>query len=98
MRDGARHHDGEDDALDPVKLGMAYGFRLLGERHEGAGRFEEAHEPSQPQERPAVKPLETKIGNVRRQSACSDTRAKRHARRQRCNRCARGHHPQLLSR
>ena len=59
----AQHDDGEDDALDTVKPTMADAFGVLGERRESAGCFEEAGEPCQPQQRPAVKALEAKIGN-----------------------------------
>jgi len=61
--DGAQHHNCEEDALDTVKPVMADCLGLLGERRETAGCIEEAGEPCQPQQRPAVKPLETKIGD-----------------------------------
>jgi len=62
-RDGAQHGDGEDDALDAVKPKMADAFGVFGERRESARCFKEAGEPCQPQQRPAVKPLEAKLGH-----------------------------------
>ncbi len=63
VRCGAQHDDGEDDAFDAVEPLMADLFGLRGDRRQCARRVEKAHEPLQPKHRPAVKPLEAKIGN-----------------------------------
>lgn len=59
----AEHHDRHDDALNAVEPAVADGLRLPGEGSEAANCVEKCREPFQPHHRPAVKPLETKIGN-----------------------------------
>src|SRR5690349_13712592 len=61
-RASAQHDDGQDYTLYAVKPVMAELLRLCGDGSEGASRVEESGEPFQPKHRPAVKPLQAKIG------------------------------------
>ena len=59
----AQHDDADDHALDAVEPGVGDAMRLRRERREAARRIKERREPSEPQHRPAMKPLEAMLGD-----------------------------------